>query len=165
MNIEKAKDAEADFQGFLTLDREFNQAYDALQIGEHYGRITADQIDPEEYRIDFNAHLVQPRSCFLFAKDDERYVGYLFGSIEAVNDGYHTYRMDEVGHIESLAVAPEAQGHGVSSRLRDAFFEWLRSEGVSLCRITVKTKNEKAMNIYRHWGFEADEVTMWKRLS
>lgn len=165
MNIIEAQNTEADFRGFAALDTEFNRAYDMIGVGEEYGRIPAGEIGMDEYRVDFEAQLAHPRSRFLFAKDGDKYIGYLFGTIEAVNDGgYHTYRMNEVGRIESLAVAADAQGQGVSSRLRDAFFEWLKSEGVTICRVSVKTKNEKAAAIYHHWGFEADEVRMWKRI-
>ena len=56
--------------------------------------------------------------------------------------------------IQTVAVAPDAQGRGIGGRLVRALAERARDRGVRLLHLEVRADNEPALALYRRLGFE-----------
>jgi ribosomal protein S18 acetylase RimI-like enzyme len=63
-----------------------------------------------------------------------------------------------------MSVLTEYRGRGISTKMRDAFYKWLKEQDVHFCKLAVKVKNQEAFEIYKKWGFEVDEYRMWKKI-
>lgn len=55
--------------------------------------------------------------------------------------------------LYSLAVHPRLRGQGVAGRLLSAGNDWMRREGLTVCRAEVKTDNRAARELYARYGF------------
>jgi len=154
-----AKNTEEDFQGFLKLEEEFDRHYVNLGIGEQYVRIPfeeQEQISREEF-----ADYFKNEGYFLLAKEGSEYIGYIAGGIQEMPRGY---AMRKVGYLDSIIVAEKYRGQGISKQMRDLFFEWLKSKDITICQLHVKTKNTEVIDMYEKWGFEPDELRLWKKI-
>ena len=60
----------------------------------------------------------------------------------------------EVGHVKDLAVKPELQGAGRGRALLERSLAVLSSHGAGLARLEVRPSNERAIDLYRQYGFE-----------
>jgi len=56
--------------------------------------------------------------------------------------------------LYSLAVHPEWRGQGWAGRLLEAGFDWMRQNGLNICRAEVKIDNHPARRLYAHFGFK-----------
>jgi GNAT superfamily N-acetyltransferase len=160
-----AQNSEDHFALFLKLEEQFYQHYSSIGIGEQYGRLTFDQIPVELTRSEFDRYCTgdgHPKSYFMFAFDGATCVGYYNGWIKE-KSGW--YRMREIAHLESLIVAAEHRGKGYSTLMAKDFFAWARTKGVTICQLEVWAKNVDAIDIYKKWGFEIDELIMWKKIA
>ncbi len=60
---------------------------------------------------------------------------------------------DQIGEIESLAVAEHARGAGIGTALIEAAHDLLRRRGVRYWSVKVVEKNAEATRLYRRHGF------------
>ncbi len=60
---------------------------------------------------------------------------------------------DEIGELESLAVAKAARGHGIGTMLIDRARALLRERGVSYWSVAVVESNIDAFRLYEREGF------------
>lgn len=60
---------------------------------------------------------------------------------------------EEVGELESLAVAPGARGQGVGTLLIDASRDALQEAGVTFWGVSVVEANTRATRLYERAGF------------
>lgn len=155
-----AKNNEEDFQGFLKLDEEWDQYYVSLGVGEQYVRVPFKEQTEADKKNEFVEQL-EKDDFFLFAKDGNKYVGYLFGECK---DTSYSYKIRNVGYLDSLIVAEKYRGQGIATKMKELFFDWLRSKNVTICQIHVQAKNTETVNIYKKWGFEVDELRLWKKI-
>lgn len=80
-------------------------------------------------------------------------------------------RLDEVVEVLPLAAdypahlhidfLPEAQGHGLGTRLMQTFFDQARAEGIPGVHLGVNRQNERALAFYRKLGFATLEDEPW----
>jgi ribosomal protein S18 acetylase RimI-like enzyme len=154
-----AKNTEEDFQGFLRLDEEWDRRYVSLGVGEQYVRVPFLEQTEAEKRADF-ANFKEDE-YFIFAKDGDEYAGYLFGCLK---DTSYSYKIRRVGYLDSLIVSEKYRGQGISTKMKELFFDWLRSKNITICQIHVNAKNTSALDIYKKWGFEVDELRLWRKI-
>src|SRR5262249_13551980 len=82
-----------------------------------------------------------PRSHIRVATKDDP-VGYgLFG------------RAGAAGYVQRLAVAPDAQHHGLGRALLNDGLRWLRSRGARRVYVNTQEDNERALALYLRAGF------------
>jgi ribosomal protein S18 acetylase RimI-like enzyme len=155
-----AKNNEEDFQGFLKLSEEWDRRYVILCVGEQYVRVPFTEQTETDKKKEF-AEQLEKEDFFLFAKEGDKYAGYLFGECK---DTSYSYKIRNVGYLDSLIVAEKYRGQGVASKMKELFFEWLRSKNVTICQIHVNAKNPEALEVYKKWGFEVDELRLWKKI-
>ncbi len=100
---------------------------------------------------------------FLVAIEDGKVVGYIMGSIEKKSNPRNPEVMeiegmpDEVGHIISFAVLREYQGRGIGSALLKEELERF-STAVKAVYLEVRVSNERAIKIYKKFGFKPIKV-------
>jgi ribosomal protein S18 acetylase RimI-like enzyme len=155
-----AKNNEEDFQGFLKLEEEFDRHYVTLGVGEQFVRVSFSEKPEEAKRMEFEKNF-KSEAYFLFVKEGEEYVGYISGVIEE-ND--QSYKARQLGIMDTIVVSEKYKGKGISNKMRDMFFEWLKSKNVNICQLHVIAKNVSALEIYKKWGFEIDELRLWKKI-
>ena len=59
-----------------------------------------------------------------------------------------------MGHVKDLAVAPDYQGRGLGSALLERALDLLARHGYDVVRLEVRESNERALALYRRYGFE-----------
>jgi len=79
---------------------------------------------------------------YLVAELNGELVGYA-GLLAYVDDGY----------IQTIAVAPSAQGRGIGTRLMVALLREARRVGLPVVGLEVRADNERAQALYRRFGF------------
>jgi ribosomal protein S18 acetylase RimI-like enzyme len=65
-------------------------------------------------------------------------------------------------YIGELATAETAEGHGVGSALVNACEEWAREQGYAILTLSTGAANARALQFYRHLGFQDEDVTLTK---
>jgi ribosomal-protein-alanine N-acetyltransferase len=92
----------------------------------------------------FWSELAHPDTrCYLVAEQAGRPVGYA-GVLTAGSDG----------DVQTIAVAPDAQGGGVGALLLRALLERCLEAGCAQVMLEVGADNEAAIRLYRRHGFE-----------
>ncbi|MCX6735529.1 MAG: GNAT family N-acetyltransferase [Candidatus Parcubacteria bacterium] len=155
-----AKNTEEDFQGLFKLEEESDLYHVDINEGTPFIRVPFVEQSKKDYRKDFSDNF-KNNHYLLFAKDDHEYVGCISGYIEELPQAYQSRN---IGYLDDIIVAKKHRGQGISSEMRDLFFEWLRSKNVSYCTLDVKIKNTDAVEIYKKWGFKTDALHMWKKI-
>ena len=74
------------------------------------------------------------------------------------------HRPAPLGRITALAVAKEAQDHGIGRLLVEAAEEWMRKKGCKLVEVTSNDKRTAAHAFYRHLGYERSSIRFFKKL-
>lgn len=157
-------DTPEDYAEFEKLEEGFYRHYTKLGIGEQFGRLPYESVPPELVRKEFDRYIQgngEQDSYFMFVKIGTQVVGYVCGWIKNKNGCYADPR---IAHLESLYLNESERGKGYSSSMAEAFFSWARSKGVRACQLEVYAKNRDALAVYKKWGFEEDELILWKPL-
>lgn len=76
---------------------------------------------------------------------EEELIGYGIGQTE-----------EGLFHLASLAIAPAWRRQGWGGRLLQELLSRARRRGCQGCRLEVRTGNQTALNLYRHWGFREE---------
>ena len=64
----------------------------------------------------------------------------------------------DVGHVTQICVLPDYRSHGLGTALLAATVRNLRHRKFSALSLTVTEANTKAVELYRHLGFETRRV-------
>jgi len=126
-----------DFEQFLPLKEEFFKEYGISKESKKFIL--------EEFK-EYLKHII------IVALEDNKIIGYLCGIIEE-----NLY--EKFGDLGEIFVKKEFRRKGISTKLKDKFIEFLKSKGITLCRIEVNPDNP-AQEVYRKWGFKIDKFRM-----
>jgi len=80
-------------------------------------------------------------------------LGYVFVT---TREDYFTHQLH--GHVEILALAPEAEGRGVARVLMQAAEAWCRERGYTRATLNVFATNTRALGLYEHLGYRPEFV-------
>jgi ribosomal protein S18 acetylase RimI-like enzyme len=131
-----------DFEPFKGIKKEFNKDYKVSEKDDGF------------ILEEFKNYL--EKGAIIIAYDETKPQGYICGTIE--EDMY-----EKTGHIGEVFVLKEHRGKGISSILKDKFLDFLKSNGISICRIDVNPDNP-AQESYKKWGFKIDKYRMSLKL-
>jgi len=103
----------------------------------------------------FRLIISDKNNCMVTIKLGGRVIGY---------GGYHLLkndvefrlmnkRYDIVVHLINIAIAPDFQGMGYGTILMNYLLEDARSRGVEFAYLEVRPSNERAISLYRRFGF------------
>lgn len=87
------------------------------------------------------------RYCFIVLTVDGKAVGY--GSILPI--------LDECDLL-NLAILPEHRGKGYGKELLSALITEAKGRGAAVMHLEVRQSNERAIGLYRSFGFEVDGI-------
>jgi N-acetylglutamate synthase len=98
-----------------------------------------------------------PGLCFVAEREGE-VVGFVLGA-----ESYEI--LEETGHLEWIAVAPEARREGLSTRLIETFVDALRKAGRRKVVADVSSANEASRALFARAGWsEGISVTFFPKL-
>jgi GNAT superfamily N-acetyltransferase len=122
---------------------------------------TAAEIAAADHIILLDAlHEPEPETSLLVAEaEPEHPLGYVFCS---TREDYFTH--ERHAHVEVLAVEPAAQGKGIGRLLMGAAEAWARSRGYRRITLNVFAQNDRARQVYQHFGYQPETVHYLKEL-
>ena len=94
--------------------------------------------------------------CILLAKNEEKYVGYLFGTMMDIGDAY----INSQAKLDAMFVDEEYRGKKIGKKLIDEFKLWAKAKGAKYIELTVCNGNNSAINLYKRNGFKDTKITM-----
>jgi ribosomal protein S18 acetylase RimI-like enzyme len=74
------------------------------------------------------------------------------------------FRQVPHGHVETIAVAVEAEGQGVGSALLEAAERWAREQGLGWLTLNVFAGNARARQVYERHGYAPESLRYVKVL-
>lgn len=81
---------------------------------------------------------------------------------EQTTGTYELTISNSTGFIESIGISPDFQGKGFGKLLLQASINKLLKHGAKEIKLSVVSTNEKALNLYRKYGFEEDKIaSVW----
>lgn len=106
-----------------------------------------------------------------------RYARYMVAVKDGVVVGFAgMWIIIDEAHITNIAVHPEYRGFGIGSMLMESLLSICKLERVTAITLEVRVSNERAINLYKKYGFEEegirknyyednreDALIMWKR--
>ena len=106
-------------------------------------------------------HIRKRNEVLLVAEDGDKIIGFLLGSIKKRPS---IFKLKRIGHLDELYVNRRYRGKGISSKLKDEFFKWLKKKEIKYVNLDVITLNKKAIKIYKKWGFNDHLIDMVRKL-
>ncbi|MHA1230223.1 MAG: GNAT family N-acetyltransferase [Candidatus Helarchaeota archaeon] len=88
------------------------------------------------------------RNGMLVAIKDDKLVGMLFADVNIDVTGVAT------GYIRNVIVDADEQGQGIGRMLIEKAIEYLKEIDVHEILVNVREKTEKALNLYKRFGFK-----------
>lgn len=104
-------------------------------------------------------------ASFIESNTAELFVATVNGEI--VGSGYGDIRQNKAhfahsnyGYVGFMFVKEDFRGHGISSKVLDAIFDWFRSKGITETRLTVYQENPSAIRAYEKVGYKKNLIEM-----
>ncbi len=95
-------------------------------------------------------HAAAPNAVFLLALGPE---GEVLGMLNCHGSSRRALRHScEMG----ISVAKEYRGQGIGRSLMQAMVDWARASGMKRIELKVYARNERAIRLYRSFGFQAE---------
>lgn len=121
--------------------------------------------DPDALRSGYGSALARAlssqdhRATMLIAQTrDQTPVGFIsLKVVDSIEEG-------ERAHVADLAVTEDARRKGVGTALMRAGEAWARERGFQVLGLDVWSTNHAASRFYRHLGYGAESLTLFKRL-
>lgn len=90
------------------------------------------------------------------AKDDEKIIGYLAGSIcEQVS-----YITETFAELDNMCIDDEYRRFGIGTMLINSFKEYCKEKEIQNIKVTASAKKSRAIEFYTRNGFEEYNVTL-----
>ncbi len=91
------------------------------------------------------------KGCTLLAILNNKIVGYMAGGLSKPE----VFRkISPFAELETMFVLKEARNLGIGSKFIEEFFSWCKKKKIKRVKITATAQNEKAINLYRKYGFK-----------
>ncbi len=110
--------------------------------------------DPGSVRQLIRNYRSTDHSTIFVAEDEGRLLGY----VSTLGEPYRRVRHRVT--VPAIAVRQEEWGKGIGTALLNGLVTWARSHGVLRIEVSVITKNERAVNLFRNRGFDIEGVKL-----
>jgi RimJ/RimL family protein N-acetyltransferase len=142
MEIRQAENRDAG--KFATLMQEVENTSDFMLFGPGER-----QFNPDAQRKMINVFCSEANSNIFLAEADGDFIGYLIAK------GGSAPRIKHSAYLV-IGIKKQYQGKGVGTSLFGVLLEWARAIGVHRLELTVNTRNQGAIALYKKMGFEIE---------
>ena len=97
----------------------------------------------------------------LVAKDERTVIGYLIGSMIAV-EKWRTVK--KIAELENMLIVKEYRGKGIGTQLIQAFLVWAKKKKAERVKVVASSQNKGAIQSYMKNGFREYNLVMEKQL-
>ena len=141
-----------DVETIVTMEDElFHSQIDILNRSPQHRDDLILNEDAVDHTRKFVKRMVRSRNgLVLVAEQDGKPAGYLLAIIKK---NIPIFRLERLAEITDLYVREEFRGNGISTRLKDETFRWLKSKEITRVALDVFPGNDIAGPIYEKWGF------------
>ena len=142
-----------DVETISTLWSEFVKTQDEIvekHCPQHLGGFCLKRNYDEIVRDFVRKTIHSKNGLVLLSEVDEKPVGF---SISIIKKNFPIFQLEKFGLILSIFVREEFRGLGISSKLKDESFKWLRRKGIEKVSLNVLPNNSQAIKVYEKWGF------------
>jgi len=142
-----------DVETISTLWSEFVKNQDEIvekYCPQHLGGFCLKKNSDEIFRDFVRKTIHSKNGLVLLSEVDEKPVGF---SISIIKKNFPIFQLEKFGLILSIFVREEFRGLGISSKLKDETFKWLRRKGIEKVSLNVLPNNSQAIKVYEKWGF------------
>ncbi len=135
---------------------------------EHWTEDAA-YLEQEEKKPDYLENLKEfflkkihsENALLLVCETEGKLVGY---SLCYIAKEMPIYVIDKTGYLSDLYILPEYRGKGISTKFKDAAFDWFKKKGITHASVKTRIVNKKSKEIYKHWGFFEYSVSFRKKI-
>ena len=153
-NIIKIRKARLnDIDTISTLSSEFIKNQDKIvekhtpqHLDSFYPKNNSDEI----FRDSIRKIIYSKNGLVLLPEVDEKPVGF---STSIIKKNFPIFQLEKLGLIAHMFVKEEYRGLGISSKLKDETFKWLKRKGIEKVSLNVLPNNYQAIKVYEKWGF------------
>ena len=96
-------------------------------------------------------------SRIYLSEENNKPFGYIKFSLVKISP---VCKIEKFGRIDNIYIKAEYQGKGISSKLKDEAFNWIKKKGVNRFQLLVFQDNIQAINVYKNWGFSTSLIEM-----
>ncbi|MFA5406302.1 MAG: GNAT family N-acetyltransferase [Candidatus Nanoarchaeia archaeon] len=130
-----------------------------FEADEHYSKLSGKKstLTVDEFKKEFD-HALSKKGVLLVAENKSKIVGFLTGTIID-----NISRL--IGYIDDIVIKSEYQKRGYATSLINFFGSEMKSKGIKLIKLGVRTNNDKAIKLYKKLGFSIEYYEMEKELS
>lgn len=139
MIIRQAEEQDSEKLAWLIQEVESTSNYMLFGPGER-------KFNPEAQRKMIKAFSAEPNSNILLAEVEGEFAGYLIARGGNVNKNKHSAYL-------VIGIREDFRGKGVGTRLFGELFDWAGGIGLYRLELTVITKNQAALALYKKMGF------------
>ena len=142
-----------DVETISTLWSEFGKTQDVIveeHCPQHLDDFCLKKNSDEIFRDSVRKMIHSKNGLVLLSEVDEKPVGF---SISIIKKNFPIFQLEKFGLILSIFVIEEFRGLGISSKLKDESFKWLRRKGIEKVSLNVLPNNSQAIKVYEKWGF------------
>ncbi len=117
---------------------------------QHLGGFCLKKNSDEMFRDLVRKMIHSKNGLVLLSEIDEKPVGF---STSIIKKNFPIFQLEKFGLIGDIFVREEFRGLGISSKLKDETFKWLRRQGIEKVSLNVLPNNSQAIKVYEKWGF------------
>uniref|UniRef100_UPI0006CF836B GNAT family N-acetyltransferase n=1 Tax=Bacillus sp. JCM 19041 TaxID=1460637 RepID=UPI0006CF836B len=103
------------------------------------------------------ASVESDESTFFIAEQDGIFLGYI-----ELKEETDYFTVEKTAYISAVAVASSGEGKGVGKKLMQKAEQWSKEKGLKQIVLDVFKANERAVDVYRHLGYDEEIVKMVK---
>jgi len=161
MKIREIKENEL---GYLWNFEKENRRYDKKILGRKFWPFYISKINEEEkinWLNDIKKAFKDKNTKIFVVEENEKLIGYTW---------INTYLIDylkpkkKVGYINEFFITKKFRGKNISTKLMNKIIEWFKQQKIEFVSLCVFAKNEKAVDIYKKFGFEPFSIYMRKKI-
>jgi RimJ/RimL family protein N-acetyltransferase len=133
-----------DAEAFINLVKQVEEDSDYMLMEAGERTTTA-----EQQQLQLERMIQQSNSTIFVAEENEKLIGYIIVMGGTVRRTRHTAYL-------VIGILKEYRGQGVGTRLFEVVSEWAVNHQLSRLELTVVTKNEAGVALYKKNGFEIE---------
>jgi len=104
----------------------------------------------------------------ILRRKDKLYIGVLhkekiigFAYAQTVPDERH--KSKSVGWLSEIFITKKYRGKGIADKIWDEILPWFKFKKVSFLKLDVLCNNERAIRVYKKWGFKPYTMIMSRK--